>query len=377
LGDQPVSDLLVGNQLQNWSTGLKKAADQLGSSMDAEQIKQLQLLPDYFTALSQQYPEVTQKFTFIAAQNNVQKLEALMTQITRGSVTVELLNQIKALLVNLSSNIDGLASNFEGQQDAYFIPQSLLDASPQVKDFLSGYFSADGTTAQFEIILKYQPYTNQALDTISGIRKTLHRSLTGTGLSNGQFYVAGSSAETADVMNINSTDFIRVMILALVGVYVIISILLRSIVAPIYMILTVVLNFGAALGISSWAFHNIFHYSGINYMVPSILFVVLVAVGADYNIFLMSRIREESRNMGSHDAVQTAVSNTGGVITACGLVLAGTFASLTSAPFQIVLQVGVAVAIGVMLDTFLVRAILVPAIASYLGKWNWWPAMKK
>jgi len=377
LGDQPVSDLLVGNQLQNWSTGLKKAADQLSSNMDADQIKQLQTLPDYFTALAQQYPEAAQEPVFIAVQGNIQKLDASVDQITGSNVTDELLGRIKALLIDLSSNINSLESKFEGRQDAYFIPQCLLDTSPQLKDFLSSYFSADGTTVKFDIILKYQPYTNRALDTISGIRKTLHSSLAGTSLSTGQYYVAGSTAEKADVMNINSRDFIRVMILALVGVYVIISILLRSVVAPIYMILTVALNFGAALGISSWAFNNIFHYSGINYMVPSILFVVLVAVGADYNIFLVSRMREEYKNNSAREAVRIAVTNTGGVITACGVILAGTFAALTSAPFQIVMQVGFSVAVGVLLDTFIVRAILVPAIAAYMGKWSWWPLMKR
>jgi RND superfamily putative drug exporter len=178
-------------------------------------------------------------------------------------------------------------------------------------------------------------------------------------------------------MRINSRDFIRVMLLTLVGVFVIVSLLLRSVVAPIYMILTVVLNFGATLGISSWALQNLFHHNGINYMVPSILFVVLVAVGADYNIFLISRIREESKVADSREAVSRAVSHTGGVITACGLILAGTFAALTSAPFKVVLQLGTAVAIGVMLDTFLVRALLVPSIAAMVGKWNWWPRMRR
>jgi len=104
---------------------------------------------------------------------------------------------------------------------------------------------------------------------------------------------------------------------------------------------------------------------------------VLVAVGADYNIFLVSRIREESKGADDREAVSRAVSRTGGVITACGLILAGTFAALASAPFQIVLQIGTAVAIGVILDTFLVRALLVPSIAAMLGKWNWWPRMKR
>jgi len=377
LGDQPLSDLMVGNQLQNWSTELKTAASQMDSNIDPQEMEQLQVLPDYLTDLSQEYPEVTQEPDFLAAQGDIQKLEALLAQITGGKFSPELLGQIEALVENLASNMDGLATRFAGRQDAFFVPESLLEASPALKDFLSGYFSPDGTTAKFEIILKYEPFSNQALSTIKEIRNSLKSSLASTNLGDGDYYVSGSTAERADIMNINSTDFIRVMILTLVGVFVIVSLLLRSVVAPIYMILTVALNFGAALGISSWVFQNLFHHNGIHYMVPSILFVVLVAVGADYNIFLVSRIREESKGADDREAVSRAVSRTGGVITACGLILAGTFAALASAPFQIVLQIGTAVAIGVILDTFLVRALLVPSIAAMLGKWNWWPRMKR
>ena len=377
LGEQPQTDLLVGSQLQSWSAGLKTAASQLDSNIDPQELKQLQLLPDYLTGLSQQYPEVAQEPDFLAAQGDIQKLEALLAQITGGKFSPELLGQIEALVENLASNMDGLATRFAGRQDAFFVPESLLEASPALKNFLSGYFSHDGTTAKFEIILKYEPFSNQALSTIKEIRNSLKSSLASTNLGDGDYYVSGSTAERADIMNINSTDFIRVMILTLVGVFVIVSLLLRSVVAPIYMILTVALNFGAALGISSWVFQNLFHHNGIHYMVPSILFVVLVAVGADYNIFLVSRIREESKGADDREAVSRAVSRTGGVITACGLILAGTFAALASAPFQIVLQIGTAVAIGVILDTFLVRALLVPSIAAMLGKWNWWPRMKR
>jgi RND superfamily putative drug exporter len=178
-------------------------------------------------------------------------------------------------------------------------------------------------------------------------------------------------------MSINSQDFVHVMLSTLLGVFVVVSLLLRSLVAPLYMILTVALNFGTALGISSWVFQDLFHRSGINYMVPSILFVMLVAVGADYNIFLVSRIREESKVADNREAVSRAVGRTGGVTTACGLILAGTFTALTSCSFQIPVQVGTAVAIGVILDTFLVRALLVPSVAAILGKWSWWPGIRR
>jgi RND superfamily putative drug exporter len=110
------------------------------------------------------------------------------------------------------------------------------------------------------------------------------------------------------------------------------------------------------------------------YMIPLFIFVILVALGADYNIFLMSRIREETHDRSIKDAVSHAVANTGGVITACGIILAGTFATLVISPLRIVLQIGAAIAIGVIMDTFIVRALLVPAIATLVGRWSWWPS---
>jgi RND superfamily putative drug exporter len=110
------------------------------------------------------------------------------------------------------------------------------------------------------------------------------------------------------------------------------------------------------------------------YMLPIFIFVILVALGADYNIFLVSRIREEAVRLPIREAVSRAVANTGGVITACGIILAGTFATLMTSPLQLVFQVGAAIAIGVLIDTFVVRALLVPCITTLTGRWSWWPS---
>lgn len=159
-----------------------------------------------------------------------------------------------------------------------------------------------------------------------------------------------------------------------VGVMLIFMILLRSLVAPLYLMVTVVISFGATMGIITIIFQDLLNQNGILYMIPIILFVLLIALGADYNIFLSSRIREESVKLGILEGIRTASSRTGGIITACGIILAGTFATLMFAPMQLMAQVGVAVAIGILIDTFIVRALLVPAIATLVGRWNWWPS---
>ena len=140
------------------------------------------------------------------------------------------------------------------------------------------------------------------------------------------------------------------------------------------MVATVLLNYGTTLGITTWLFLDVMKQGSMIYMIPLFIFVILVALGADYNIFLVSRIREEALQRPIKEAVNHAVTNTGGVITACGIILAGTFATLTIAPLRVVLQIGAGITVGILMDTFLVRALLVPALATLAGRWSWWPS---
>ena len=161
------------------------------------------------------------------------------------------------------------------------------------------------------------------------------------------------------------------MVLILVGI--VLALLLRSLIAPLYLLGAVTLNFFAAIGVCSFFFQRIQGQDGFSYAIPLYTFIFLVALGADYTIFLMSRVREEARKQGLEKGVPYAVSRTGGVITSAGLILAGTFAVLTTLPLNILYQLGICVAVGILLDTFVVRGLLVPSVVLILGKWNWWP----
>ena len=188
------------------------------------------------------------------------------------------------------------------------------------------------------------------------------------------YFVGGESATRADIMITSEGDFGIVVGSAIAGILILIMIMLRSIVAPLYMVATVLLNYGATLGITTWLFTGILNQNGMIYMLPIFIFIILVALGADYNIFLVSRIREEAQQRPLKEAIKIAVANTGGVITSCGIILAGTFAALMVTPLQMVMQLGTAIVIGVLIDTFIVRAILVPSIAVLIGRWSWWPS---
>jgi RND superfamily putative drug exporter len=176
------------------------------------------------------------------------------------------------------------------------------------------------------------------------------------------------------MLTTSDSDLMIVIIVTSIGIMAVIFLLLRSLLASIYMVITVLLNYGATLGITAWIFQDLLHYNNLINMLPVFLFVILAAVGADYNIFLVSRIREEIETHSIKEAVHRAVANTGNVITSCGIILAGTFATLSSSSFPMVMEIGVAIAIGVIIDTFVVRALLVPSLAVLCGRWGWWPA---
>jgi putative drug exporter of the RND superfamily len=157
-------------------------------------------------------------------------------------------------------------------------------------------------------------------------------------------------------------------------VFVILALLLRAVVAPLMLIATVVLSFASALGVSALFFNNVFNFGGADTSFPLFVFVFLVALGIDYNIFLMTRVREEARRHGTRRGALTGLAATGGVITSAGAVLAGTFAVLGTLPVTFLTELGFAVAFGVLLDTIVVRSVLVTALNLDLGRRLWWPS---
>ena len=186
--------------------------------------------------------------------------------------------------------------------------------------------------------------------------------------------VGGQTATLVDVENASSRDNKVIIPVVLVVVLLILMLLLRAIVAPLVLIATVVLSFGAALGLSSLLFHYVFGFAGADASFPLFVFVFLVALGIDYNIFLMTRVREETVARGTRQASLVALAATGGVITSAGLVLAATFLVLGSIPLVFLAELGIAVALGVILDTMVVRSVLVTALNLDLGPVIWWPS---
>jgi RND superfamily putative drug exporter len=217
------------------------------------------------------------------------------------------------------------------------------------------------------VVLRGNPYSSDADAAVADIRDRLHQLAPG-GL------LGGVPVENYDVEQTNSRDTRLILPLILLVVGLILTAVLRALVAPAYLILTVVASFAATLGLVTFAFTAVFGTAGIAFNLELLAFLFLVALGVDYNIFLMARAREESARRGTREGALAALVSTGGVVTGAGLILAGTFATLTLLPLEELVQIGATVAVGVLLDTFVVRALLIPAITYRLGDRAWWPS---
>jgi RND superfamily putative drug exporter len=185
--------------------------------------------------------------------------------------------------------------------------------------------------------------------------------------------VGGSSAIDLDTNNAANHDRALVVPIILAIVFAVLIILLRSLMAPVILIITVVISYLAALGVSNVIFVSVFHFPAVDAIVPLLGFVFLVALGVDYNIFLATRASEEAEKLGPNEGMVSALRVTGGVITSAGFVLAATFVVLSVLPLVILTELGILVAVGVLIDTLLVRSILVPSVAVAMGHWFWWP----
>jgi RND superfamily putative drug exporter len=240
------------------------------------------------------------------------------------------------------------------------------------------YISEDGKTVQWESGLRAgTPETTAALQAIPDVRAAVEHAAQQAGAT--ESGVAGEAAALYDVSHISDGDLRHIVPIAVLAIGLVLAIVLRSLIAPIYLILSVVLSYLASLGISVLIFIKLGNSGGIVFLLPFLMFIFLLALGEDYNILVMTRIREEAARRPLREAVVRAVGTTGPTVTSAGLVLAGTFVVLAvvggSGPGNSqVRQIGIGLAVGILLDTFVVRTVLVPSTVELLGRWNWWPS---
>ena len=238
--------------------------------------------------------------------------------------------------------------------------------------------SPDGHTVQFSVEAAGGDISSpKALDSVPGVRADITRVGQAAGATTTGFF--GQLAFAYDIAHISATDLDRIIPIVALLIALLLAVVIRSLVAPIYLVVSVLLSYLAALGLTGIIFVHLGGQAGLNFVLPFLMFVFLMALGSDYNILIMSRIREEAHTLPLRDAVARAVGRTGSTITTAGVILGGSFAVLavaaggTAGGAQIQ-QIGYGIAAGVLLDTFLVRSLLVPSVVVLLGRRNWWPS---
>jgi RND superfamily putative drug exporter len=262
-------------------------------------------------------------------------------------------------------------------------PQSLALSPPPASTLSSGayqayrataqFVSADGRTVLYDASLTAGgPETATALNAIPKVRLTVATVAARIGAVDSG--VAGEAPSLNDVAAVSAHDLTKIIPVVLIVLALLLAIMLRSLVAPLYLVLSVGLSYLAALGLAVLVFVIIGGQAGINFVLPFFMFIFIMALGEDYNILVMSRIREEAHSLPLPEAVRRAVQATGTTVTSAGLILAGTFAVLTASGGTQVQEIGIGLAVGVLLDTFLVRTLLVPATVVLIGRVNWWPS---
>lgn len=334
-------------------------------ALDPQMLQQAQQgLLDLFAYLQQLGREIPRAAADPGYAEAMGALSSMSQAVQGATVGPEVISTFVTELDRLAAGLDTLHATF-AQQDAVMLPATYVATNEGLRSLRDAYLSADGRSARLQVVLAYGPYTPEALRTADALRVLVDRE--------GPGFVEGGSAIVADLRDGSNRDMIRAVVFVLLGVFLVLVLLLRALVAPLYLILTILVSYGATLGIVRLVFGGILGVAGVTWWVPMFMFVMLVALGMDYNIFLMGRVKEEVARSGHRLGVRTAVARTGGIITSAGIIMAGTFAAMMSASILGLVQVGFAVAVGVLLDTFVVRTALVPSIAVLLGEWSWWP----
>lgn len=257
------------------------------------------------------------------------------------------------------------AGAVDGVESAYVVTPSVAEGAPPGVVPDEEPLEIDGRVSVVAVT-QVSSSSSEAADIVQGVRDAVHP------LSEDAL-VGGQAAEQLDTRITTQRDTLIIIPTILAVIFIVLVMLLRSVLAPLLIVLANVLSYGATLGLSALLFNHVFGFPGSDPAVPLLGFVFLVALGVDYSIFLMSRAREESLTHGTRDGVRRALAVTGGVITSAGIVLAATFAALGVIPLIFLAQIAVIVGLGVLIDTFVVRSLLVPGLVSDIGRPVWWP----
>lgn len=333
---------LISSLSANGESNLDLA--EIGAALDA--------VRRYLDRLTEQFPSVADDPDWLKIRD-----------ITSGGMLAVALRQSE-----LMAAVEALAGRFVRLEDSYLLPPTEAgELFAELRPLVESYLAEAGTAYRLDVILD-NPLGQEGQTAVQAIRDRLAGMAGG-----GQAVVSGFAAVVADLSRIMGQDTLRAVGFVVAGIFLVLVLMLRSLVAPLYLIATVLLSFTCTLGLTSLFFDQVFGIERLSWLLPLFMFVFLIGLGIDYSIFLFGRIKEEVAHHGIREGVHVAVAATGAIITSAAVILAGTFAGMMAGEIAFLAQMGFAVSVGVLIDAFVVRTMLDPALATVFGRWTWWP----
>lgn len=341
------------NQLQS---GLGQLADGQGKIVD-----NVPKLTNGLNGINNGQQELLKGFEDLGGQ---------FSQLTTGlDQSADGLNQVSDGLGSAQDYLNNLAETKD--KSAFYMPEEVL----QSKDFeqaLDAYLSEDRKTMTMDVVFGINPYSNESIDEVDEIKDAINRVTKGTELENAKVAVGGITSSNADLQTVSSNDFSRTVLLMLVGISIILVFLFRSLIMPFYLIGSLILTYYTSMGINEFIYVDLLGYTGISWAVPFFGFVILVALGVDYSIFLMDRFNEY-KDLTVADAMLLAMKKMGTVIISAVIILGGTFAAMMPSGMLSLLQIASIILVGLLLYAFVVLPLLIPVLVKNFGEANWWP----
>ncbi|WP_144477831.1 MMPL family transporter [Cytobacillus oceanisediminis] len=356
-------------QQANFGPGLQQLIDGI-----EQQQAGLNQLADGQGKIVDNFPKLTNGLTGInAGQQQLLAgfggLGTQLGQLTDGlSQSTDGLNQVSEGLGSAQEYLNGLAKT---DSNGFYLPEDVLESEDFAQVF-DVYFSKDRKVMTMDVIFEANPYSNKAMAQIPELKEAVERATKGTKLENADVAVGGITSTNADLDTMSGQDYTRTVILMLLGIGIILVFLFRSIIMPIYIIGSLILTYYTSMAINEVIYVDILGYSGISWAVPFFAFVILVALGVDYSIFLMDRFNEY-KDLSISEAMLLSMKKMGTVIISAAVILGGTFAAMMPSGMMSLLQIASILLAGLFLYAFIMLPLFIPVLVKNFGEANWWP----
>jgi RND superfamily putative drug exporter len=311
-----------------------------------------------------------------AQQGQVGTLSDSINQLAKGVKSAnDGLTKISDGLTKATDMLDNMSDSSTVRDTGIYLPAEVMK-DKGFKQSIDNYSFADGKGVKLSVVLDQNPYSEEAISTVKNIEKAVASEVVDTPFEHTEIVYGGVSSSNADLKDLSTTDLSRTMVIMMIGLFIVLTILFRSMIMPVYMIASLLLTYYTAMGISELLFVDIMGNDGISWAVPFFSFVILVALGIDYSIFLLDRFNEEVKS-GVAVGMVTSMSKMGSVIITAAIILAGTFGAMMPSGVLTLVHVATVVIIGLLLYGLVILPLLMPAIVVTLGEGNWWPFIRK